>query len=1168
MIINDLVMSQDVYFTNVQCTMIKKENFVSKNGRIEVHGQDQFKFITKDNSIYFTIEDKNEAKRLISLLNRHYFCLANVTNSSNKLGDGKVFFLNIGCLYNFQRWGKVPVILSDEIKNIIQTKYIKNNKNIEVVLEENFQLASGNNTYFAYTSGKYRLDIEDYNDGDNQNLVEDLTDEIADREAINEQTILSEEKTENPEEKENSKKEILIIYGKNFNFYTSIQGDKYNAKLYVEKVTKRSQQLPLLKIVEGELEFFDHTAFLSKKVKETLETNKGYLDLWNQYADEEGNLLLEKARKVGCISVNREAATIESEGIHLPYMNLPKEAEDLISSDTYLFFSESIPAYLEDSQMTWNEYKILRQEQNKKKGSSYKGEQARVIKRKNGGFVIQTENGYIPPQKFVSLSILGDEHQIFRRENARIRIAEGQAANPALGLILEGKLTEEFSNYSNRKKVMPLSSFVMEKIFTHAPTETQKKAIDIALNTPDIAIIQGPPGTGKTTVITAIIERLNELCDKENKVNGQVLITSFQHDAVRNVIERLRINSLPTMKFGKQERLGEMDLTVENIVEEWCEKYIEKLSEKNPELIELEKNNKFSRLHNTYLIYPSENNALAFLECAKEINLDEKVDNRISKLIESKRVGREQQDSKLLMHIRRLRTTKEGFQDDGADNADELLQCLEDMKINQSLGENAKVFSVLTQAANCFEKEPSDDLLSKLQDVKKYLLEKCIPKPAYHREVVDEDVLDIYNVINQSTKIYQDEKGAILANLLKELRTNRSEVERSLEHYLFVYSATTQQSEGKDIRAAKGIINNNPEEHPEYDTVIVDEAARVSPTDLMIPLAQAKRRIILVGDHRQLPHIYNEEVFESMKSNGETIDMNNIKKSMFEYFLEKAKELEKLDGIRRTIILDAQYRMHPVLGDFVNNTFYKPYDEYFSSPLPALNYEQYISKKNFPVEWYNFPNTYGPERKEGTSRVRECEAEFIVEKIKHYMNLEEGKNLTYGVITFYSAQVNTIKKKLNAKLGDDAKRVRVGSVDAFQGMEFDVIFLSVVRSNDKSPNVRVDKKSKGASIDYEYLEKYKEIPIKDIDKNSDEYKEWETYCDKVGLQNYGFLISENRLCVSLSRQKKLLIVVGNGDMFSKDEWCRIAEVCVPGMSKLYELCKREDVIYDGQSESH
>ena len=76
-----------------------------------------------------------------------------------------------------------------------------------------------------------------------------------------------------------------------------------------------------------------------------------------------------------------------------------------------------------------------------------------------------------------------------------------------------------------RKKINPLSPFVKSKIFTHDPTSTQVKAIDIALNTPDIAIIQGPPGTGKTTVITAIIERLNEIADKRKDVKGQVLVT-------------------------------------------------------------------------------------------------------------------------------------------------------------------------------------------------------------------------------------------------------------------------------------------------------------------------------------------------------------------------------------------------------------------------------------------------------------------------------------------------------------------------------------------------------------------------------------------------------------------------------------------------------------------
>jgi len=959
---------------------------------------------------------------------------------------------------------------------------------------------------------------------------------------------------------------MLVIYGKEFNVYVSIQGDKFSEKLYVEKIGKRKQNVPMMRIAEGTLEFFDHNSILSKKVKETLESTKGYLDLWNQYAEQEGNLLLEEVRKVGLITVNRGAATFDSEGIHLPYSGLSKEAEELIADDTYLFFSDEIPVYLSDCEMTWSDYRTLSKEANQIGYSICKGTQVRVNKRKNGGFIIEAENGHLPEQKYVSLSILGDERQISRREDARKRIAEGKAANPALGLILEGKLTEEIGAYSTRKKIMPLSSFVKEKIFKYDPTETQKNAIDIALNTPDIAIIQGPPGTGKTTVITAIIERLNELCDKRDKVNGQVLITSFQHDAVRNVIERLRINSLPTIKFGKQERVGEKDLTRERVIEEWCEEYIAKLNAKNPELIETEKRNRLSKLHNMYLIYPSDKNALEFLQCAKEINTDVEIDKKISRMIELRSVSGGDRTSELLMLIRRLRITKEGFSDDGADNADCLLQNLENMGINQSIPENRKVFEILDEAAMCYGKEPSEQLLAELCDVKTYLLDKCVPKPSYKKEIPDEELSKIYKQINQSVKKHQDEKAAILADLLKELRTNRSEVERSLEHYLFVYSATTQQSEGIEIKAAKG-INRYSDAHPEYETVIVDEAARVSPADLMIPLAQAKKRIILVGDHRQLPHIYDEEVFESMKENGETVDMNNIKKSMFEYLLEKARELEKIDNVPRTIVLDAQYRMHPMLGEFINEVFYKPNGEQFASPLPATNYQQFISKKALPLEWYDFPDKYGKEHKEGTSRVRDCEADFIVEKIEYYMNLEEGKELSYGVITFYSEQVKSIKRKLKNKLGEDAKKVRVGSVDAFQGMEFDVIFLSVVRSNDKKPMVRIDKGLKPEPINFDYLEKYKELDKKQLDKKSAEYQEWEVYRDKVGMQNYGFLISENRLCVSLSRQKKLLIVVGNTEMFCGGEWGRIAEICVPGMKKLYELCKGEDVIFDGQSES-
>lgn len=1155
--INELVMNADSMFCDVQCKMVINQRIISKDGRVEMVGDNLFKFINKDNVIDFNITDKNNAKLIMEALNRHFFCLAYVT-ACNDNEEKMVFFLHIGFFYNLQRWGKTPVIINNEIKEKIEKKYMKPGQEMEKFLKENFLLSDGVCSYFAYTSGKFYFGELDNEDKDKE--VEEIN-EINESEVTNDNDLDIEE-IKKAKEKEKRAKNSLIIYGKEFSVYLTVKGEKFDSKLYVEKIEGKRNNLPMMRISEGSLEFFDHNSIISKKVKETLESTKGYLDLWNQYAEQEGMLLFEKVRSVGLINIHRESMTFDGSAIHVPYSGLSKKAEELITNDSYLFFSENIPIYLADKQMTWGDYRVMSKEAANIGYSINKGALVRIVSKKNGGFILDAEDGILPDMKYVSLSILGDERQISRREDARYRIASGKAANPALGLILEGQLSEELGSYSTRKKIPPLSAFVKDKIFQHEPTETQKRAIEIALNTPDIAIIQGPPGTGKTTVITAIIERLNELCDKREKINGQVLITSFQHDAVRNVIERLKINSLPTIKFGKQERGGEEDLTREKVIEEWCEDYINKLNEKNPELVETEQRYRLSKLHNIYIAYPSDKNALEFLRCAKDVNTDVALDKTISRLIESRNVSENEESSQLVTLIRRIRTTKEGFADDGAENADILLMNLEEMEIDQKNPSNKRVFEILNQAAECFDNEPDQQLLSDLKEVRVYLLEKCIPKPSYKKDIIDSEITDIYNKLNQSVKQHVDEKSAILADLLKELRTNRSEVEKSLEHYLFVYSATTQQSEGKEIKEAKGIkaYSNN---HPEYETVIVDEAARVSPSDLMIPLAQAKKRIILVGDHRQLPHIYDEEVFESMKENGESIDMNNIKKSMFEYLLEKAKKLEKLDNVQRTIVLDAQYRMHPMLGEFVDDVFYKPHDEHFASPLPAKNYAQYISKKPLPVEWYDFPDKYGSERKEGTSRVRECEADFIVDKINTFINSEEGKSLSYGVITFYNEQVKTIKRKLKARLGEEANKIRVGSVDAFQGMEFDVIFLSVVRSNSSDPMVRMDRGEKTQKIDFSRIG----LDVRELDKEGTTYKEWELYRDKVGIQNYGFLISENRLCVSLSRQKKLLIVVGNSKMFSGGEWGKIAEICVPGMKKLYELCKREDVIYDGHSES-
>ena len=237
---------------------------------------------------------------------------------------------------------------------------------------------------------------------------------------------------------------------------------------------------------------------------------------------------------------------------------------------------------------------------------------------------------------------------------------------------------------------------------------------------------------------------------------------------------------------------------------------------------------------------------------------------------------------------------------------------------------------------------------------------------------------------------------------------------------------------------------------------------------------------------------------------------------MFQHLWEKAKELEQLDHIKRTVQLDNQYRTHPLLGKFVSDEFYAPHQEAFQSPLPDNLFAQELYDS--PLRWIHMPRSCGS-MSDAISKSRDCEAEYIAETLHKYITSEQGKNLSYGVITFYGAQAALIRTKLDAY--PECADVRIGSVDAFQGMEFDVIFLSVVRT------------------------------------------------ESHHRRTFGFLKSVNRLCVAFSRQKKLLIVVGDGDMFCGGEQGILAEKEIPSMKHLYELCKQKGwVVNVTESQGH
>jgi len=922
--------------------------------------------------------------------------------------------------------------------------------------------------------------------------------------------------------------------------------DIYFATKAVFKDNQKSEGS--LRLARGAVQFSDYTktgrirALAAGAMSQLTKETGSYLKQWDEYGAIEGEMLLARAKAVGRIDYHGTEQT--TKGVKFFVSSIP---DQLTEGDEIEITSEE-PLYLKNPDLTWEAYsKALEEEfatkKDQKKNDAEMPASVYAPILKISKTSIELDLPSIPSgPMFLILSINGDKIQIERRMRARSAILEERCANPLLGLLIEEGGT--LPDIQRVTKLKPLTSFVREKIFKHDPTPKQIEAIDVALNTPDIALIQGPPGTGKTTVVTAILERLNEEYDKTKSIRGQILVSGFQHDAVENIVARLSVNALPAVKFGK--RSGDSEFTADAVTEkinQWCSSVAENIRNKNPQIAQTEDQVRLAELFVAYSLCPSKNNTVGLMERILGLPRDvisEEITNEAEEIINSLQTELKPNDPSTLRLVRALRVSEGAFEDDGAARAVDLLDKIEGEPANPDL-------SVLEKAARWRSGKPLS-FLPELRELKESLLYKYLPSPDFRTEKPRKDVLRLVATVSQllEKKLNSTNKrDAILAEFLHELEDNPDGVREAIEDYNFIFAATTGHSEGKAIRRAKKKFNDD--ELVRYDTVIIDEAARVSPRDLLIPMAQAEKRIILVGDHRQLPHMIDEEVaraLESDDSSGLPVDVDFVKKSMFEYLFNRLKKLEEKDDIKRTVTLDAQYRTHPLLGDFASNNFYQKYNEGYRSPLSEIHFEQRLQGiESKAAIWIDVPNSQGNEDKSGTSRKRDAEALRIAEKLSLWIKSDAGKNLSFGVISFYKAQVFAVYEALQKYgiteraqdgtwqicqeyrfLKNGEERLRIGTVDAFQGMEFDIVFLSMVRSQDMNA-----------------------LPFHI--RNEEDYK-------KKQQKLFGHLMSENRLCVSMSRQKKVLAIVGDGVLANT----QIAVDAVPALKNFYDLCHEKGVI--------
>lgn len=257
-----------------------------------------------------------------------------------------------------------------------------------------------------------------------------------------------------------------------------------------------------------------------------------------------------------------------------------------------------------------------------------------------------------------------------------------------------------------------------------------------------------------------------------------------------------------------------------------------------------------------------------------------------------------------------------------------------------------------------------------------------------------------------------------------------------------------------------------------FDTVIVDEAGRAALSEILVPCIKAKK-LILVGDHKQLAPVIYDDVMEKID------DKKEAKTSFFQRLFER---IEKTDRENLLHTLTYNYRAERRICNLYSNTFY----EGKLITTDAVN-EKKQHQLSFcsSVVWYDTGKLENREdEQEGTGKINRCNAECIKRILNQIKAEMKERQLSYniGIITPYKAQEKLLGDKLAVKKNFPDCMIDIGTVDSFQGSDRDIIIYDCVRS----------------------------AKLKD-------------------KANIGFIAEEKRLNVSLSRAKLLLIIVGDKD---------------------------------------
>lgn len=302
---------------------------------------------------------------------------------------------------------------------------------------------------------------------------------------------------------------------------------------------------------------------------------------------------------------------------------------------------------------------------------------------------------------------------------------------------------------------------------------------------------------------------------------------------------------------------------------------------------------------------------------------------------------------------------------------------------------------------------------------------------------------------NMAAREYRDAVGALLPpsgpgrDLMGLLRLQGEWLQRigSDQNLIASYLRTRRVVGG----TALGFLGHPAARDLDFDLCIFDEASKATATEALVPLARAKRWV-LVGDTNQLPPIDEDLLRNDKVMADHQLIPELVQTTLFQYFANCTEAPVKH-------LLREQYRMTPAIGNMISSCFYR-------GQLLSPNRHELpgYGKVNRPVLWLDTSSLPGRRESEQssteTSISNRLEAQIAHKRLevidqaidKNVIQPAGGKPLEVLVVAPYGRQVEMLKKRLaSRKLKNFSPEVL--SVDAVQGRECDLAVFCVTRSN-------------------------------------------------------------------------------------------------------------------------